>query len=61
LKNFHEEFRKAFEEGVNGVESYLDNPVKAFLFARRLLVTWKEVENVMSGDVGKGKMPFINL
>lgn len=46
------EYTKEHTEASADVTSYLSNPVNAYLLTKRLTTDWKEVEHIMSYDVG---------
>ena len=51
-------FRKAYEyqrehdEAARDVSTYLTNPINAYLLTKRLTSDWRDVEKIMSMDVG---------
>lgn len=36
------------------IQSYLANPINAYLLVKRLTTDWKQVENLMNTNVGQG-------
>ncbi|XP_001867743.2 prolyl 4-hydroxylase subunit alpha-1 [Culex quinquefasciatus] len=46
------EYQREHAEAAKDVGAYLSNPVNAFLLTKRLTTDWREVENLMSYDVG---------
>lgn len=49
------EYAKEHEEASRDVQSYLSNPINAYLLVKRLTTDWKAVETLMTNDVGIGK------
>jgi len=43
-----------YNEASIDVSKYLANPINAYLIVKRLTADWKEVENVMSENLGTG-------
>lgn len=54
LRRHLEEFKKEHEQASEGVQEYLTNPINAYLLTKRLTSNWKEVETLMTDDVGQG-------
>ncbi|KAK6626774.1 hypothetical protein RUM44_009251 [Polyplax serrata] len=52
LRRHLEEFRKEHEQASQGMSEYLSNPINAYLLTKRLTTNWKEVESLMTDDVG---------
>lgn len=50
-----DEYKTEHNKAKSDIVSYLSNPVSAYLLTKRLTSDWKEVENVMTYDVGEGK------
>lgn len=48
------DYAREHEEASEDVQSYLSNPINAYLLVKRLTTDWKEVETQMVDDVGKG-------
>uniref|UniRef100_A0A336MJ28 procollagen-proline 4-dioxygenase n=2 Tax=Culicoides sonorensis TaxID=179676 RepID=A0A336MJ28_CULSO len=46
------EYKREHNEAATDVSSYLSNPVNAYLLTKRLTVDWREIESVMTFDVG---------
>lgn len=46
------EYQREHTEAAKDVGTYLSNPVNAFLLTKRLTTDWREVEKLMSYDVG---------
>lgn len=46
------EYHREHNEAAVDVTSYLSNPVNAYLLTKRLTVDWRQVEDVMTYDVG---------
>lgn len=57
LRRHLEEFKKEHQQASRGVQEYLTNPINAYLLTKRLTSNWKEVETLMTDDVGFGKYP----
>lgn len=55
LRRHLEEFRKEHDQASRGVQEYLSNPINAYLLTKRLTSNWKEVETLMTDDVGFGE------
>jgi len=53
LKRHAAEYAREHEEASQDVQSYLSNPISAYLLVKRLTTDWKEVETQMVDDVGK--------
>ena len=43
-----------YQEASEDVSQYLANPVNAYLLVKRLTSDWKQVEEVMTQNVGSG-------
>jgi prolyl 4-hydroxylase len=43
-----------YEEAAPNVGKYLANPINAYLLVKRLTSDWKQVEGVMTQNVGPG-------
>lgn len=52
LRRKSAEYQREHTEAAKDVGTYLSNPVNAFLLTKRLTTDWREVENLMSYDVG---------
>lgn len=52
LRGFLEEYEKIYEEASVDVQKYLSNPINAYLIVKRLTSDWKQVEGVMTQNVG---------
>ncbi|XP_046656304.1 prolyl 4-hydroxylase subunit alpha-1-like isoform X1 [Daphnia pulicaria] len=52
LKRFLEEYESMYQEASEDVSQYLSNPVNAYLLVKRLTSDWKQVEEVMTQNVG---------
>lgn len=52
LRNKVAEYRREHNEAASDVTTYLSNPVNAYLLTKRLTVDWREIESVMTYDVG---------
>lgn len=52
LRNKVAEYQKEHNEAAADVTTYLSNPVNAYLLTKRLTVDWREIESVMTYDVG---------
>ncbi|KXJ68946.1 hypothetical protein RP20_CCG000895 [Aedes albopictus] len=52
LRRRSAEYQREHTEAAKDVGTYLSNPVNAFLLTKRLTTDWREVENLMSYDVG---------
>lgn len=46
------EYQREHNEAATDVTTYLSNPVNAYLLTKRLTVDWREIESVMTYDVG---------
>lgn len=46
------EYQREHNEAAADVTTYLSNPVNAYLLTKRLTVDWREIESVMTYDVG---------
>ncbi|XP_055525461.1 prolyl 4-hydroxylase subunit alpha-1-like [Wyeomyia smithii] len=46
------EYQREHAEAAKDISAYLSNPVNAFLLLKRLTTDWREVESLMSYDVG---------
>ena len=51
---FLEEYESLYEEAAPNVGKYLANPINAYLLVKRLTSDWKQVEGVMTQNVGPG-------
>ena len=47
-----------YEEASSDVGKYLANPINAYLLVKRLTADWKQVEGVMTQNVGRGIFSF---
>ena len=47
-----------YEEASSDVGKYLANPINAYLLVKRLTADWKQVEGVMTQNVGPGIFSF---
>ena len=45
-----------YNEAITDVTKYLANPINAYLIVKRLTADWREVENVMSENLGTGNL-----
>ncbi|XP_058444730.1 prolyl 4-hydroxylase subunit alpha-1-like [Malaya genurostris] len=52
LKLRSAEYQREHAEAAKDISTYLSNPVNAFLLTKRLTTDWREVESLMSYDVG---------
>lgn len=41
--------------------AYVSNPINAYLLTKRLTTDWRQVENLMSHDVGVGRLNCLNF
>ncbi|KDR24152.1 prolyl 4-hydroxylase subunit alpha-1 [Zootermopsis nevadensis] len=53
LRRHAADYAREHEEASEDVQSYLSNPINAYLLVKRLTTDWKEVETQMVDDVGK--------
>lgn len=49
-----EEYESIYQEASADVTKYLANPINAYLLVKRLTADWKQVEGVMTQNVGPG-------
>jgi prolyl 4-hydroxylase len=54
IDRFLEEYESLYEEAAPNVGKYLANPINAYLLVKRLTSDWKQVEGVMTQNVGPG-------
>lgn len=54
LRRHLQEFKKEHDQASKGMLEYLSNPINAYLLTKRLTSDWKEVESLMTDDVGFG-------
>ena len=52
LKQKIKEYQREHSEAAKDVSSYLLNPINAYLLTKRLTSDWKDVEQLMTDDVG---------
>ncbi|XP_065087046.1 prolyl 4-hydroxylase subunit alpha-1-like [Ochlerotatus camptorhynchus] len=52
LRRKSAEYQREHSEAAKDAGVYLSNPVNAFLLTKRLTTDWREIENLMSYDVG---------
>lgn len=50
------EYQKEHSEAAADISAYLSNPINAYLLTKRLTSDWKTIEDVMTYDVGAGKL-----
>ena len=55
FNRFKEEYGKLHEVASADTQSFLENPINAFLLVKRLSADWKAAESLMLQTVGKGK------
>lgn len=49
------EYEREHSESQDDIPAYLSNPINAYLLTKRLTSDWKEIEKLMSFDVGSRK------
>jgi prolyl 4-hydroxylase len=49
-----EDYESMYQEASADVSKYLANPINAYLLVKRLTSDWKQVEGVMTQNVGPG-------
>ena len=54
MTRFLEEYESIYEEASVDVSKYLANPINAYLLVKRLTSDWRQVEGVMTQNVGPG-------
>ncbi|KZS04832.1 prolyl 4-hydroxylase subunit alpha-1 isoform X1 [Daphnia magna] len=52
LRKYLEEYESIYQEASADVTKYLANPINAYLLVKRLTADWKQVEGVMTQNVG---------
>jgi len=52
MRVFLEEYESLYNEASTDVTKYLANPINAYLIVKRLTADWREVQNVMSENLG---------
>lgn len=52
--SFLEEYESMYQEASADVTKYLANPINAYLLVKRLTSDWRQVEGVMTQNVGPG-------
>ncbi|XP_055380893.1 prolyl 4-hydroxylase subunit alpha-1 [Condylostylus longicornis] len=52
LKIKMQEYQREHSDASRDIQAYLSNPINAYLLTKRLTLDWKQVENLMSYDVG---------
>lgn len=52
LRKKIQEYQREHEEAAKDVSSYLLNPINAYLLTKRLTSDWKDIEHIMTMDVG---------
>lgn len=50
------EYQREHAEAAVDISNYISNPINAYLLTKRLTTDWKQVENLMTHDVGGGKI-----
>lgn len=55
--SFLEEYESIYQEASADVTTYLANPINAYLLVKRLTSDWRQVEGVMTQNVGPGRSP----
>lgn len=48
------EYNKLYRAAGNDVETFLSNPVNAFLLVKRLTADWKVAEHLIDASYGRG-------
>lgn len=43
------------------IQTYVANPINAYLLVKRLTTDWKQVENLIAVDFGKGKWKCLTI
>lgn len=62
LRLFRDAYQKIHQVASINTESYLSNPVNAYLLVKRLTTDWKMIENlVVTGPTETGRAAFANL
>ena len=62
IRLFRDSYLKLQQVASQDTESYLSNPVNAYLLVKRLTTDWKTIENlVVSGPTETGRAAFANL
>lgn len=51
---FLEEYESMYQEASADVTKYLANPINAYLLVKRLTSDWRQVEGVITENVGLG-------
>ena len=54
--SFLEEYESMYQEASADVTKYLANPINAYLLVKRLTSDWRQVEGVMTQNVGPGML-----
>ena len=55
------EYQREHEDAATDMPAYVSNPINAYLLTKRLTTDWRQVENLMSHDVGVGRLNFLNF
>lgn len=61
LRRFAEDYQKQHDDSNSDVQAYLANPINAYLLVKRLTTDWKQVEALMSSNVGEDFIANITL
>lgn len=48
------EYQREHADATTDITTYVSNPINAYLLTKRLTTDWKQIENLMEHDVGKG-------
>lgn len=56
------EMERVHDEAARSPESFLGNPINAYLLVKRLTVDWLDLQNIMTDDsTGQGKYVYWNI
>jgi len=61
MRAFLKEYESMYNEAITDVTKYLANPINAYLIVKRLTADWREVENVMSENLGTAYIQNLTL
>lgn len=48
-------YQQQHDKASEDIQSYVANPINAYLLVKRLTTDWKQVENLIAVDFGKGE------